>query len=398
MALGVDALLDRELETNASLNQTPPMNTTHKAPTMKRSILTIALSVVVLSNCATAQTKFSKIATIAGTGKTGPAEKQGAASSVAISNPFGIEPDSKGNLIIAGFDQHVIYRLSADRKSIELIAGTGAEGMSGKTGDTATSVAMNQPHEVRVDPKDNIYIADTRNNRVGLVDPNGKWKAIAGTGEVGYSGDGGQASDAKMNQAYSIAIDGSELFVADLMNHCIRKVDLTSGKIATICGNGKKGRPTDGAIASEQALEGPRSLAIDKQNLWIVLREGNSVWRIDRSTGKIFHVAGSGQKGFEGDGGDAKRCKLNGPKGASVNPGVALFIADTENHAIRMVDLKTNIISTIVGSPKGEPGFNGDGDQPATRLLKRPHGVCWLPSGELLIGDSENHRVRVLTP
>lgn len=365
---------------------------------MQRYFQAIALIVVLIPSYVHAQTKFSKIATIAGTGKTGPAEKQGAATGVAISNPFGIEPDSKGNLIIASFDQHVIYRLSADRKSLELIAGTGAEGMSGKTGDAATAVAMNQPHEVRVDPQDNIYIADTRNNRVGLVDANGKWKAITGTGEVGYAGDGGLALDAKMNQAYSIVADGSELFVADLMNHCIRKVDLSSGKISTICGSGKKGRPVDGGVASDQALEGPRSLAIDKHNLWIVLREGNSVWRIDRTTGKIHHVAGSGQKGFAGDGADAKLCKLNGPKGAAVNPGVALFIADTENHAIRMVDLKTNVISTIVGSPKGEPGFNGDGDQPTTRLLKRPHGVCWLSTGELLIGDSENHRVRVLTP
>ncbi len=364
---------------------------------MKKYFAIVFLSLF-LSTSAFSQAPFSRITTIAGSGKTGPAEKQGGATSVAISNPFGIEPDSKGNLIIASFDQHVIYRLSADRKSVELIAGTGAEGMSGKSGDKATTVAMNQPHEVRVDPQDNIYIADTRNNRVGLVDAAGQWKAVAGTGEVGYSGDNGPAVAAKMNQAYSIAVDGPELFVADLMNHCIRKVDLSSGKITTICGTGKKGKPLDGGVAVEQALEGPRSLAIDAKNLWIVLREGNSVWRIDRATSKIYHVAGSGQKGFAGDGGDAKLCKLNGPKGAAVNPGVALYIADTENHAIRMVDLKTNNISTIVGSSKGEPGFNGDGDQPTTRLLKRPHGVCWLPSGELLIGDSENHRVRVLTP
>ncbi len=86
----------------------------------------------------------------------------------------------------------------------------------------------------------------------------------------------------------------------------------------------------------------------------------------------------SGQKGFAGDGGDAKASKLNGPKGAAVNPGVALYIADTENHAIRMVDLKSGLISTVAGSPEGKGGFNGDGTEPTTRLLKRPHGVCWL--------------------
>lgn len=362
-----------------------------------KTTLTLCVLALCLLSSSTASAQYTKIATIAGSGKTGAVQKQAAASEIAISNPFGIEPDSQGRLIIASFDQHVVYRLSADRRQVALLAGTGAEGMSGKTGDAALQVAMNQPHEVRVDPQDNIYVADTRNNRVGLIDPKGNWKAIAGTGATGYSGDGGPATEATMNQAYSIAVDGPELFIADLMNHCIRKVDLKTGLIETICGTGKKGRPTDGGVAKDQQLEGPRSLAIDKQNLWIVLREGNSVWRIDRATGKIHHVAGSGAKGFAGDGGDAKLSKLNGPKGAAVQPGVALYIADTENHAIRMVDLKTNIITTIAGSPEDKAGFNGDGDQPTTRLLKRPHGVCWLPTGELLIGDSENHRVRVLT-
>ncbi len=341
--------------------------------------------------------QYSQIITIAGNGKTGPLQMRGAATEVAISNPFGIEPDSRGNLIIASYDQHVIYRLSADRKQIELIGGKGQEGFSGKNGDSALEVRMKQPHEVRLDAHDNIYIADTFNHRVGMIEAKtGQWKNIAGTGELGASGDAGPAAEAKMNQAYSIAIDGDELFIADLANHRIRKVRLDSGIIESICGTGKKGKPTDGELAREQPLEGPRSLAIDKQNLWIVLREGNSVWRIDRATGKIHHVAGTGVKGFAGDGGDAKACKLNGPKGAAVNPGIALYIADTENHAIRMIDLKTNMVSTIAGSPKGEAGFNGDGDDPTTRLLKRPHGVCWLSTGELLIGDSENHRVRVL--
>ncbi len=363
---------------------------------MKTNLLLSVCALITL-NSSIASAQFTKIATIAGSGKTGTVEKQGDALAVPLSNPFGIEPDSQGRLIVASFDKHVIYRLSTDRKRIEVIGGNATEGLSGKSGDLATDVAMDQPHEVRIDSQDNIFVADTRNNRVGLIDANGKWKAIAGTGAKGYSGDGGPAAAATMNQAYSIAVDGPELFIADLMNHCIRKVDLNSGVISTICGNGKKGRPVDGALAKDQQLEGPRSLAIDQQNLWIVLREGNSVWRIDRQTGLIHHVAGSGQKGFEGDGADAKLCKLNGPKGAAVQPGVALYIADTENHAIRMVDLKSNRITTIAGSSKGLPGFNGDGDQPVTRLLKRPHGVCWLPNGELLIGDSENHRVRVLT-
>lgn len=361
------------------------------------SLVFIGLAIVpAITATVSAQTAYTSIVTIAGNGKTGDIQANSAPLDAAISNPFGLEPDSQGNLIIASFDEHVLYRMSADRKQLQWIAGTGKEGKGDGAKVSAMKIAMNQPHEIRLDKADNVYVADTRNNRVGKIDREGNWTTIVGTGETGFSGDGGPATAAKLNQAYSIVVDGNELFVADLANHRLRKVDLTTGIIETICGTSSKGRPTDGAKALGQPLEGPRSLAIDKDNLWIVLREGNSVWRIDRKAGTIHHVAGTGQKGFTGDGGDAKLCKLNGPKGAAVNPGVALFIADTENHAIRKVDLKSHVITTIVGSPEGKPGFNGDGDDPATRLLKRPHGVCWLNSGELLIGDSENHRVRML--
>jgi DNA-binding beta-propeller fold protein YncE len=127
-----------------------------------------------------------------------------------------------------------------------------------------------------------------------------------------------------------------------------------------------------------------------------VLREGNSVWRLDRRDLRLYHVAGTGEKGFSGDGGNALDATFNGPKGIAVDPGRAVYVADTENHAIRMIDLKSQKIQTIAGSPSGTRGFNGDGDAPDTRLLNRPHGVCLLSNGALLIGDSENHRVRML--
>ena len=142
-------------------------------------------------------------------------------------------------------------------------------------------------------------------------------------------------------------------------------------------------------------MHGPRSLAVDADNVWVVLREGNSVWRIDRKSGKIHHVAGSGKKGFTGDGGPGIEAELNGPKGIAVDPGKFIYIADTENNAIRCVDLKSGIIKTIAGSPSGVKGFNGDGAKPTERLLARPHGVC-LMDNQLIIGDSENHRVRAL--
>jgi DNA-binding beta-propeller fold protein YncE len=256
---------------------------------------------------------------------------------------------------------------------------------------------MNQPHEVQVDAQGNIYVADTKNHRVGMIEAvTGRWQTVAGTGQSGFSGDGSHASSAKLDLVFSIAIDNSDLFIADLGNQRVRKLNLQLGQIDTICGTGEKKLPTHGGRAAAQPLAGPRSLAAEPSNVWIVLREGNSVWRLDRRDQRIYHVAGSGEPGFSGDGGDARLAQLNGPKGIAVDPGEAIYIADTENHAIRRVDLSSGRISTLVGSSDGASGFNGDGDQLATRLLNHPHSVCLLDSGELVVGDSGNHRVRLL--
>lgn len=338
---------------------------------------------------------FRKISTIAGCGEAGSAKPKSRAAEACVSNPFGIQPESDGSLIIASWDQHVIYRLDPTYRSIEVIAGTGERGKSGIVGDFPSKVEFNQPHEVQVSPQGDIYIADTTNHRVVVVDGRtGRWDIVAGTGEPGFSGDQGDAHRAQFDQAYSIALDGRDLFLADLGNQRIRLIDLETGKVDTICGTGEKKLPVDGKLALSQPLAGPRSLAVDPENLWIVLREGNSVWRIDRKTKRIYHVAGSGEKGFTGDGGLAKDATFRGPKGIAVQPQEALFVADTENHAIRRVDLRSGRITTIVGT--GKPGFNGDGGELSKRALRRPHGVCLLGTGELLIGDSENHRVRML--
>ncbi len=340
--------------------------------------------------------QFRKITTIAGSGKTGDVVVKARADQVPLSNPFGIQVESDGSLIIASWDQHVIYRLEPSYRSIEVILGSGGKTESqGRAGDLPHKVQLNQPHEVQVASNGDIYVADTTNHRVVKLDgQTGRFDIVAGTGEGGFSGDGSEARRAQFDQAYSIALDGNDLFVADLGNHRIRLVELDAGTVTTICGTGKKELPEDGKLAKSQPLAGPRSLAVDSENLWIVLREGNSVWRLDRSTLRIHHVAGTGQKGFSGDGGAAKEATFRGPKGIAVDPGEAVFVADTENHAIRRIDLRSGKIATIVGTGKG--GFNGDGDELGKRMLKRPHGVCLLPTGELLIGDSENHRVRML--
>ncbi|MCA9193688.1 MAG: hypothetical protein KDB03_18075 [Planctomycetales bacterium] len=342
--------------------------------------------------------QFSQIQTIAGNSESTQPSVEGLAITTSVSNPFGIQPESDGSLVIASYDHHVIYRLDPKYQKLTLIAGNGFRALTGRDGDRPTTISMNQPHEIQVGSNGDIFIADTMNHRVGMVEKStGRWKIVAGTGEAGFAGDNQPATQAKMNQAYSIAIDGHLLFVADLQNHRIREVDLSTGRIHTICGNGTKAMPSHEGLAVDQPLSGPRSLAVDRDNLWIVLREGNSVWRIDRHNNRIYHVAGTGEKGFSGDGGLAKDATFNGPKGIAIDFGRTVYVADTENHAIRAIDLQTNKISTVAGT--GKAGYNGDGPEPATRQLRRPHGVCYLSrDGSLLIGDSENHRVRQLIP
>ncbi len=316
----------------------------------KKSMKTVAILLCFYSSTAIAQPPFKTISTIAGNGKTGDPVEKGRALEVPLSNPFGVQPEPDGALVIASYDQHVLYRLEPSYGRLERIAGVGKPGFSGRDGDRPLQIAMNQPHEVQVDKAGNIYVADTMNHRVGMIEVStGRWKNVAGNGEAGMDGDLGPAVAAKLNQAYSIVIEGNDLFIADLRNHRIRRVDLHSGVIDTVCGTGERGLPTNGALAIEQPLAGPRSLAADRDNLWIVLREGNSIWRIDRADKCIYHVAGTGEKGFTGDGGSAKLATFSGPKGITVDPGVAVYVADTENHAIRRIDLTRGLISTVVG-------------------------------------------------
>jgi sugar lactone lactonase YvrE len=197
-----------------------------------------------------------------------------------------------------------------------------------------------------------------------------------------------------MSSPHSIALDGADnLYIADIGNHRIRKVDAKTGVITTIAGNGERKQPAEGPAADRPML-GPRALFIDGDTMWIALREGHAVWRMDLKSGMLRHVAGTGQKGFEGDGGPAKTATFNGPKGIAIGPDHCVYVADTENHAIRKIDLAPGTITTIAGRGPDHKGAEGDGG-PATRAtMDRPHGICVGPGGAVYIGDTLTHRVR----
>ena len=157
----------------------------------------------------------------------------------------------------------------------------------------------------------------------------------------------------------------------------------------------EKQQPTDGQTAARKPMIGPRALFIVGDTLWIALREGHSVWRMDLKNGILKHVAGTGQRGYSGDGGPALQATFDGPKGIAVGPDNSIYVADTENHAIRKIDT-AGIITTITGRGPQHKGFSGDGGPATAAELDRPHGICVGADGAVYIGDTLNHRVRVV--
>ncbi len=314
-----------------------------------------------------------EVKTVIGTGVAGADGQQ-------IANPYGLTIGPDGALYFCEIDNHRISRLDLQRR-------------------TRTTVVdgQNQPYEVRFDRDGNLFFVDMPAHAVRRWDKmTHALTTVAGTGVPGFSGDNGPAVNAQFRQPHSIAFDRpGGLLVCDIGNHRIRRIDLKSGVINTYGGTGERAPIREGAAVNEAPLNGPRAIASDRDgNLYVVLREGNAVYRIDQESGRIFHFAGSGEKGYSGDGGPAKQAKFNGPKGIACAPDGSVYVADTENHVIRRID-GNGMTGTVLGN--GQRGDGPDGDPRACKL-SRPHGVFVASDGTVYVADSESHRIRHLVP
>lgn len=335
-----------------------------------------------------------RITTFAGTGQPGFAGDGGPANQAQLNQPFGLVRGPDGALYVCDTNNHVIRRI--DRKGvITTVVGTGQKGYSGDSG-AALQATLNEPYELRFDRTGNLYIVERLNHTVRRVDAKTKIiTTVAGTGKPGFAGDGGPAAKAQLNQPHSIQFDKQgDLYICDILNHRLRKVLLKENLILTVAGTGEKKPTPDGSPIAGTPLNGPRALDFDRNgDLWLALREGNAVYRFDMKTHTIHHVAGTGKQGFTGNGGPAKEATLSGPKGLSIAPNGNVYLADTESHSIRMIDVRKGTLELIAGT--GTKGDGADGD-PLECKMARPHGVFVDKDGALYIGDSEAHRVRVI--
>ena len=329
------------------------------------------------------------ITTVAGTGERGYGGDGGPAVEAQLNYPTGIAVDSEGALYIADRDNHRIRRVDG-AGTITTLAGTGERGYS-ENGSPAVEAQLNYPGDVAVDGSGNLYIADTWNRMVRRVDAGGIITTVAGNGGRGFGGGGGPAVRVSLDLPVGVAVDGSgNLYIAESLQHGVHRVDV-SGILTRIAGTGERGYSGDGGPATGARLNGPRGVAVDGSgNLYIADRGNDRIRRVDAG-GTITTIAGTGEQGYSGDGGPATGARLNTPRGVAVDGLGAVYIAEWGNHRIRRVDAG-GTITTVAGT--GEGGYSGDGGPAAGAWLHTPEGVTVDGAGNLYIADRGNHRIR----
>lgn len=334
------------------------------------------------------------IYTVAGTGDPGYEGDGGPASNALLREPFMCAFDPQGNLYIAEATNHCVRLVVKESGIITTVAGIGVEGYSGDGGPAVNST-FNQPYSLQVDANGDIYIVDRLNAAIRKVDAaTGIITTVAGTGEVGYSGDGGPGNAAQLREPNDCYLDGmGGLLIADIQDQRVRRLDLKTGIISTFAGNGEKVRSGDGGPAAQAGIFGVRAVCMDSLgNTYICEREGNGVRKVD-TNGVMSTLAGTGERGYTGDRGPALAATWGAPKAIRCDHLDNIVVVDTENHAIRRIDAVTGTVTTIAG---GHQGGDGDGGDATEAGLDRPHGCGFDEDGNIFVADSNNHRVRVV--
>jgi hypothetical protein len=344
-----------------------------------------------------------KIDTIAGTGQPGYSGDGGLAIRARLHAPFHCDLDSRDNLYIADALNHCVRKVDLKTGIITTVAGSGQSGYS-SDGGPARRATFHEPYAVVVHPQTgDLFIVDRLNACVRVVDGrNGSVRTLAGGRARGFAGDGGPATAALLREPNDCCLDGrGGLLIADVADWRIRRVDLETGVITTFAGAGRpagkvsRSRLGDGGPATKAVLVGPRAVCADSHGaIYICEREGNAVRRVD-SQGIITTWAGTGAAGFGGDGGDARRATFREPKGVRCDPSGNVYVVDAENNAVRRIEARTRVVTTIAGGRRGSGGDKGAATEAG---LAQPHGCIIDRQGKVYIADTLNNRVRRVSP
>src|SRR5438105_1300029 len=357
------------------------------ATAMRRLLVAVVLTAVVVAPAAARVGSVSgTIVTVAGTGTTGISGDGGPATAAAVEHPRGLAVLRDGSVVVAEPFDNVVRRLAADG-TISTVAGTGAAGFKGD-GGAASLARLDFVHGVAAMPDGGFVLADTLNERIRRVLPDGRIGTVAGSGVRGYAGDGGAATAAAFEDPRGVATfpDG-RILIPDTGNDRIRLVRL-DGTIETVAGDGVSGFAGDGGPATAAELRTPFGVAPLPDGGFLVDDSGNARIRRVWPDGHISTVAGNGVAGYSGDGGPAVDAELRGVHNLVAAPG-GFLIADTGNDRVRLV--RDGTIETVAGS--GANGFSGDGGPATAAALDQPKAVALTKEGSILIADAANHRV-----
>jgi trimeric autotransporter adhesin len=359
---------------------------------MKNSYLkTIFVSVFI---AVTFSSRAQTINTIAGTGFGGYSGDGGQATDAELSFPAGIAMDASGDLFIADFGNTRIREINSSG-IISTLAGNGSPGFSGD-GGPATAAEFTNTTGVAADISGNIYFSDETNNRIRIVNSSGIINTFAGINSAGYSGDGGPATAAELFYPSGVTTDAlGNVYIIDRENQCIRIVN-TSGIINSIAGlpSYGAGYSGDGGPATAAEINDPYGMAVDiSGNIYIADGSNNRI-RIVNTSGIINTLAGIGFAGYSGDAGQATAAEINAPNGVYVDASGNVYIGDSQNNRIRIVNT-SGIINTIAGNGAGS--YSGDGGPATAAEIDYPYGVAVDPSGNIYLADYSNNRIRYIT-
>ncbi len=299
-----------------------------------------------------------------------------------LNSPFGVDFDAAGNMYIVELAGGRVHKLDT-AGNFTTIAGDGSKGYSGD-GGPAKDATFNGMHNVAVTPDGDLFISDSWNHCIRKIDgQSGIITTFAGTGEPGFSGDGGPASKATFNYLMCVSLNpaNDKIYLADLKNLRVRMIDLATGIVSTVAGNGEKGVPTDGHLATESPLVDPRAVAVDSKNNVCILERGGHALRVVTPDGKIRTVAGTGERG--GAEGPALAAQLASPKHVAIDSEDNVIIADDQNKRIRIYNPREGTLRSILGSGVERP----------KRGLSRPHGVYVHADGSIYVVDTGHHRI-----